>query len=117
MDEFIKQMNPRDLPERLRKEYWGARKLEQQVRREAGELWHSADVAKAFGEVLKLVKDTAILWTDTINESKGLTPEQVDLLDDLVRDLLQQIGDKVDQYASGDMTFAHEAEYDEDEDL
>lgn len=115
LKKHLMQMNPRDLPERLRKEFWGARKLEQQVRREAGELWHHADISKAFGDVLKLIKDTAILWTDTVHEAKGLTPEQVDLLDDLVRDLLQQVGDKIDQYASGDVTLSHESEYDDEE--
>lgn len=65
-------------------------------------------MAKAFGDILKLVKDTAILWADTIDESKGLTSEQIGLLDDLVRDLLTQVADKVEQYANGDVTLSHE---------
>lgn len=117
LKKHIAQMNPRDLPERLRKEYWTARKVEQQVRRESGDLWHSSDVAKSFGDILKLVKDTAILWADTIDESVGLTSPQITLLDDLVRDLLTQVADKVEQYANGDVTLSHEAEYADDEEL
>lgn len=113
----LSAMNPRDLPERLRKEFWGARKLEQQVRKEAGDLWSSADVHRAFGDVLRLIKDTAILWTDEIDETAGLTSEQVEILDNLVRALLASIGEKVEQYAKDGMTLSHESEYDdEDED-
>lgn len=115
MKAHISRMNPRDLPERLRKEFWGARKLEQQVRKEAGDLWSSTDVHRAFGDILRLIKDTAILWTDEIDETTGLSSEQIGILDNLVRALLASIGEKVEQYATEGVTQSHEAEYDEDD--
>lgn len=109
------KMNPRDLPERLRKEFWGARKLEQEVRLRAGDLWQTADVRTVLGDLMKLTKDSVRLWTDTIDGSVGLTSEQVALLDELSRKLLSDYADAVAQYAANGVTPSQESELEEDD--
>jgi len=110
----LMKMNPRDLPERLRKEFWGARKLEQEVRLRAGDLYLAADVHRSYGDLMKLVKDTVMLWTDDLDEAVGLTSQQVELLDDLCRKLLTDFAGAVEQYISQGNTRSQESELDED---
>lgn len=109
------RMNPRDMPERLRKEFWGARKLEQDVRLRAKDLWHTTDVHRVLGDLMKLVKDTVRLWTDTIDDSVGLSTEQVRLLDDLSNKLLSDFADAVAQYAANGATPSQEGELEDDD--
>lgn len=114
--EVLARMNPKDLPERLRKDYWTARKAEQSVRENARDLWRSADVHRALGDVAKLVKDTITLWTDDVDEAVGMTAEQIEVLDRLSRDLLLKINHTVLQYVQNGVTRSQEAEFDEDDD-
>lgn len=109
-------MNPRDLPERLRKDYWMARKAEQDVRERANDLWRSADVHKALAEIMKIVKDTITLWTDSVNEASGLSTEQVDILDNLSRRLLSDLHESVLQYTMNKITRSQEEEFGESDD-
>ncbi|RID91899.1 hypothetical protein D2N39_11735 [Gemmobacter lutimaris] len=103
--DYIKNLEPKDLPERLRSEFWSARLKEQKARLIARELWRSEDVQAAFGDVLKLIKDTVLLWTDTVEESSGITDEQRAILDELSRDLLARVGDSIDSYCTGSAQF------------
>mgnify|MGYP002759351516 CR=1 FL=1 len=112
----IKRMNPKDLPERLRKEFWGARKLEQDVRLRSGDLWLTSDVHRVLGDLMKIIKDTVMLWTDEIDEAVGLTPQQVDILDHLSRKLLADYAAAISQYVEQGVTRSQEAELDEDDD-
>ncbi len=113
---ILARMNPKDLPERLRKDYWTARKAEQAVRENARDLWRSDDVHRALGDIAKLVKDTITLWTDDVDEAVGLTSEQVEVLDHLSRDLLTKINHAVLEYAEKGVTRSQESEFDEQDD-
>lgn len=115
LKKHIAQMNPRELPERLRKEYWSARKAEMDVRQRAGDLWSSDDVRKMFGDLMKLTKDNVLLWADTVGETSVLSAEQVEAIDDLGRSLLLQFAEAIQQYSSNDNTFSHNAAFDEDD--
>jgi hypothetical protein len=112
----LARMNPKDLPERLRKEFWSARKLEQDVRVRSKDLWQTADVHRVLGDLMKLVKDTAMLWTDDIDEATGLTSEQVGILDALTRKLLSDFAGAVAQYVESGVTPSQESEFDEGDD-
>jgi hypothetical protein len=113
---ILGRMNPKDLPERLRKDYWTARKAEQAVRETARDLWRSDDVHRALGDIAKLVKDTITLWTDDVDEGSGLSSEQVEILDRLTRDLLTKINHAVLHYVESGVTRSQEAEFDEVDD-
>ena len=116
MKSHLMRMNPKDLPERLRKEFWGSRKLEQEVRLRAGDLYLAADVHKSYGDMMKLVKDTVLLWTDEVHEAVGLSNEQVAVLDNLSRKLLSNFADAVESYCANNITRPQDSELDEIED-
>lgn len=111
LKQYLEGLEPRDLPEQLRSEFWGARLKEQKARHNAKDLWRSEDVVAAFGELFKMIKDTAILWPDTIDESTGLTDKQREMLDESVRQLLSQIGDTVLAYTVSKNTPSQESEF------
>lgn len=115
--EYMRSLEPKDLPEQLRSEYWSSRLKEQKARQNAGDLWLTEDVQAAFGDIFKLIKDTAILWTDSIDETHGLTDDQRSTIDDLVRELLFQIGEAVAGYTRGKRTPSQAAELGDGEDV
>lgn len=112
---YLAELSPKDLPENLRSEYWSARLKEQKARLIARDLWHSEDVQRAFGEVFKLIKDKVTLWTDELDESRGLTSDQITVLDDYARELLASIGDAILAHTRKSRTPSQEAEFDEDD--
>jgi len=114
---YISTLEPKDLPENLRSEFWSSRLKEQKARLVAKDLWHSADVKRAFGEVFKLIKDKVTLWTDELDESKGLTAEHIAVLDDYSRDLLASVGDAILAYTYSTKTASQEAEFPEEDDF
>ena len=115
LETHLLKMNPKDLPERLRKEFWGARKLEQDVRLRSKDLWLTADVHRVLGDLMKIIKNSVMLWTDDVDAAIGLTSEQVEMLDDLSRKLLSDYAAAVSQYVEQGVTRSQEAELDEDE--
>lgn len=111
----LMRMDPKDLPERLRKEFWSARIAEQRARQNAKDLWRSEAVLALYGEFFKTVKDTAILWADQIHKEAALSDEQFEALDRHVTDLLTLIGDNVKELMSGrESTFSQEDEFTEE---
>lgn len=117
LKQYLEGLEPKDLPEQLRSEFWGARLKEQKARHNARDLWRSEDVVAAFGELFKMIKDTAILWPDALEESTDLSTEQRDLLDDMVRNLLSQIGDTVMNYTEDNHTTSQEDEFEDEVEL
>lgn len=115
LEEYLKSLSPKDLPEQLTNEYWGARLKEQRARQNAGDLWRTEDVIGAFAGVFKVIKDTAILWPDQIMETTSITEDQRDILDEAVADLLGKVGDMVLEYTEGsDPLLSQELEFDQD---
>lgn len=112
----LMRMNPKDLPENLKREFWSARKLEQSVRKDAGELWPSEDVIAVFGELFKLIKNKATLWVDTVSQSDTLSNEQDATLRDCVDDLMSQIHGMVLKLESAQSTPSQLAAFGDDED-
>lgn len=111
---FFKNLKPKDMPLPLKREFWHAADLELKVRQKTGDLWHSDDVHRVFTDMARLIRDTVMLWTDTINDSVGLTAVQVNVLDDLTRSLLRNLSDVVTQYTETNKTLSYEVDLDED---
>jgi len=114
---YIDNLDPKELPENLRSEYWSARIKEQKARLNAEGLWLTQDVQAAFAEVFKMVKETVTLWTDTVDESTGLTAEQVEIVDRLGRALLNDIDQTVQTYTKQGRTRSQIQEFDEVDDV
>lgn len=117
IEQYIASIDAKELPERLRREFWTARLQEQKWRQKAGELWSSQDVIAVFGEVFKLIKNQSQLWADTLETTAGLTDEQRLLLSDLVEDLMGKIFDQLTALKEGKSTPSQLAEVDEEEDV
>lgn len=112
---YIRNLDPKDLPERLKREFWAAKLNEQRWRKQAGELWASEDVIAVFGEVFKLIKTKTQLWADTVDGVDTLSDPQREALGDLVNDLLTQIYKSLEDLELGKMTRSSAAEGDDDE--
>ena len=105
------------LPESLRSEYWSARIKEQKARLNAEGLWRTEDVQQQFGEIFKMFKETVTLWTDTLDETTGLSSEQVGIVDDLARNLLNEVDAAIKTYVKQGRTRSQVQEFDEDGDV
>lgn len=114
---YIENLDPKELPEALRSEYWSARIKEQKARLNAEGLWRTEDVQTAFGEVFKLFKETVTLWADTLDETTGLSHEQVEIIDGLARSLLNEVDAAISNYAKEGRTRSQIQEFDEGDDV
>lgn len=85
IEEYVKRMNPNDLPKQLAKEFWSAQKLKQEVEERDGNLWPTQRVIAAIGGVMKIVKNSVRLFVDTVDRQHELSEGQ--------RRLLKQLGD------------------------
>lgn len=112
---YIKNLDPKDLPEKLKREFWAARLNEQRWRKTAGELWASEDVIALYSELFKLIKSTSLLWEDRVSRADKLSDAQRETLVELKDDLLTQIHNIVEELAAGRMTASSIAEADNDE--
>lgn len=113
--EYIEKLDPKDLPERLKREFWSSRITEQRFRREAGDLWRSEDVIALYGELFKLIKSKTQLWADSVENVEALTEPQREMLVELVDDLISNIYKTVEELETGRMTASSIAEADDDE--
>ena len=91
----MKKVKIDDFPLKLRKEYWEAKKKEQDFLKEAKELWHTSDVIDAVTGIFLSVKLTVQLWPDTVERQIGLSNEQRELLVALGDSLLGSIHEEV----------------------
>ena len=112
---YIANLDPKDLPERLKREFWAAKLAEQRWRRQAGELWASEDVIAVFGEVFKLIKSKTQLWSDEVDAVETLTDLQRDAISERVNDLLSLIFKALEDLETGKATPSQIAEGDDDE--
>lgn len=112
---YVKNLDPKDLPEKLKREFWASRLAEQRWRRQAGELWASEDVIALYSELFKLIKSKTQLWEDKVSGADKLSDVQRETMLDLKDDLLSQIYKMVEELETGRMTASSIAEADDDE--
>lgn len=89
--EYIKTMNPQELPVMLRKEYWEAENKRAKFMRDAGELWHTDDVLAVFAEAFKRIKTTMQVWPDDVERVAGLNRDQYNALIKLTDGLREEL--------------------------
>ncbi len=110
---YLKTLKPSDLPEQLKDSFWSARLKEQRWREKAGDLWSTAAVLAVFGDTFKMMKTTTQLWTDTIDETVGLSIEQRDVLTQMVDNLLREIHEELVKGEKANLTRSQLAELDD----
>lgn len=78
--QWIKTLNPKDLPPLLQDSYWSAALKRQSFEEKAGDLWRTAEVLSVFGELAKEIKTAVTLWGDNIQRVTGLSDQQMEVL-------------------------------------
>jgi Protein of unknown function (DUF1441) len=76
VDDAMQRLNHADLPKALTKEYWAGRRSRQEYELKAGDLWPTIEVVQKVGELLKLVRMSALLMVDTVARQTELTDRQ-----------------------------------------
>lgn len=103
--DYLKTMNPTELPPMLRKEYWDAELKKMNWQERAGELWRTADVLEVLAEAFKRIKAQMQIWADDVEREANMTPEQYKALtarvDALRRDLNKVLVDMPAQRKHG----------------
>ena len=91
IEQHIKTIGVKDLPDRVRSSYWDAKIKELKYKVEAKELWHTDDVVEAFSDLFKIVKMSTQLWVQTVENSLDIPEEQVSILQAQVDSLTNDI--------------------------
>lgn len=95
IEDYIKRMNHADLPKHLTKEFWAGLRSKQEYELKAGDLWPTAKVIEAVGELFKLVKMSLLLMSDAVERQTELTARQRDIIrsmtDGVLEDLHQEV--------------------------
>lgn len=93
--DYIRKLNPQNLPKMLTKEFWSAMLNKQKYEEQAGELWRTERVLEVFGDLVKTVRTPLILARDTIANQSELTPRQQTILAGIIDGILEELHDAV----------------------
>lgn len=91
VERAMRRMHHSDLPKILTKEYWAGQRSRQEYEFRAGQLWPTEKVVEKVGELMKLVKMSAQLMTDTIERSEELTDRQRNKMKALTNAMLDDL--------------------------
>jgi hypothetical protein len=96
--EYMRNMDPRELPKMLSKEYWAGQRSRQEFEEKAGLLWKTEKIVEEVGELMKLVKMSALLMMDAVERQTELSDRQRGLIKSLTHgmlaDLMQRVNSK-----------------------
>lgn len=95
IEAYLQNMKVEELPTRLQDQYWSAMNKRQKWEENAGQLWRTARVAAAFGEVFLYLKEGANLFVQNLQTSTEVTPRQQELLEGMTRTLLKDFFQKI----------------------
>lgn len=89
--QWIKTLNPKDLPPLLQDSYWSAALKRQSFEEKAGDLWRTHEVLEVLGELAKEIKTAVTLWGDNVQRVTGLNDKQMAVLTEQQDGLLSTI--------------------------
>jgi hypothetical protein len=102
IEDFIRQMSPQELSPLLTKEFWNGQNARLNFEKNMGMHWPTEDVVAAFGELVNVVRMTALLVADDVERESGLTDAQRliirRIMDAMVTTLRQNIEEKFKDY-------------------
>lgn len=76
VNKYLKTMKPEELPPQLQVAYWDMMLKRQKWEEQAGDLWRTAQVRDIFAEVFMTTKSAMQLWSEDLERTTGLSPEQ-----------------------------------------
>lgn len=101
IEQYLKNMNPKDLPKMLTKEYWQGMLSRQSYLRKEGELWSTYDVQKAFSEIVQVLIMNSRVIEDEVDRKAELTSRQRQLVRDSIDALINSCRDKLEAHFIG----------------
>jgi hypothetical protein len=93
---YLKQMDPRELPKHLSKEFWAGQRSRQEYEERAGQLWKTEKIVEEVGELMKLVKMSALLMVDAIERQSELNDKQREIVKSLTHGMLNDLMERVE---------------------
>lgn len=90
-DEFIKTLHHAKLPPEVNKTFWQAQRERLRYLRDAGELWHTADVLALLGAVNMTFKDRIDMWVEDIRDLKGIDDKHVEKIEQMAHALRSEL--------------------------
>jgi hypothetical protein len=113
--EYIKQMDPRELPKILTKEFWAGQRSRQEYEERAGQLWRTEKVVEEVGELMKLVKMSSLLMLDAVERKSELSEVQRSIIRTLTHGMLDDLMKRVqDRFKVPEDVQLQKAEADEE---
>lgn len=88
---YLEKMKPSELPAQLQKDYWDSQLKRQKWEENAGDLWRTSAIMEVLGETFKTIKFSMQLWADNLETITALSPEQRQLLVQMVDGLQNEI--------------------------
>lgn len=113
VEAYIKRMNHTDLPKHLTKEFWAGLKSKQDYELRAGDLWPTSKVVESVGELMKLVRMTALLTVDTLERQVELTDKQRSIVKNLMDGMLIELHKAIQEKFADTTPDGEETEDDE----
>lgn len=95
--EYIRSMDPRDLPKILTKEYWAGQRSRQEYERNAGMLWETAKVVQEVGELMKIFKMSSLLMLDATERQSELSHKQREIIRVLTHGMLEDVRSRIER--------------------
>ena len=95
IEDYLDTVRPEDLPAKFRKDFWQARKVQQEVQQSARELWHDDDVLEVLLGLFTTIRSAMRLWTDRVEREHGLSGEQRETLIEQCDALQDEIYDRL----------------------
>jgi len=91
----LKNMNARELPKNLSKDFWAGMKSRQEYLIKAGELWNTKEVVEALGEAFKHVRMSLLLLADNVERETEFSEKARVKLQKMIDETLNQAADSL----------------------
>lgn len=86
-EEFIKTLHHAKLPPEVNKVFWQGLRERLRYMRDAGDLWHTADILSLLGQVNMTFKDRIDMWVEDIRDLKGIDDKHVEKIEQMAHAL------------------------------
>lgn len=91
MEQYIRNMNPQDLPKMLSKEFWNGMKARQDYRLREQELWETPEVHACLSEMVQVMVMSSRTIEDQVDRLAELSPKQRELVRSCIRSLMDSL--------------------------
>lgn len=95
IEDYIRHMNPQDLPKMLSKEYWAGMRSRQEYMLREGDLWPTVKVQEAFSKIVQILVMNTRVIEDEVDRKEELSERQRKLVKDSIDSLITTCREKL----------------------